>query len=116
MGKKFLSPYFALTIDFLDSDAVYSIMKFRNGPKYILLFERLCIMAAKRGGRLSYQFNGSEIPYPVDRIQREAKLFPLAIVKMGLYALTEVGLLEYDEEKGIYFIPKIEEFCREEEE
>lgn len=115
MGKEFLSPYFALTSEFIDSDVVDYLMQHKDGAKYIILFMHMCIMASKTDGRLVYQINGSEIPYNAVQIQRKAKHYPLSVVNMALITLREVGLIDVDKD-NIISIPEFEKYCGEYEE
>ena len=107
-GKRYY--WIRLTESFMFGDVVDCMMAYRDGAKYVMLYEQLCIMAANRGGRLSAQVNGSEIPYDAARIQRETKYFPLSVVKTALAVFKKLGLIDVDA-SGTYCIRDIDKIA-----
>lgn len=97
-----------LSEDFMASDAVDYIMSHKDGTKAIVLYEQMCLMSINSGGKLSANINGTDVPYDVARIQREAKFFPVSVVRSALNILRKVGLIEMDE-SGTISIPNISE-------
>ena len=97
-----------LSEDFMTSDVVDYIMSLRDGAKAIVLYEQMCLMSINSGGKLSAKINGTDVPYDVARIQREAKFFPASVVRSALNILRKVGLIEMDE-SGTISIPNISE-------
>ena len=97
-----------LSEDFMSSDVVDYIMSLRDGAKVIVLYEQMCLMSINSGGKLSAKINGTDVPYDVARIQREAKFFPVSVVRSALNILRKVGLIEMDE-SGTISIPNISE-------
>lgn len=97
-----------LSEDFMSSDVVDYIMSLRDGAKVIVLYEQMCLMSINSGGKLSAKINGTDVPYDVARIQREAKFFPASVVRSALNILRKVGLIEMDE-SGTISIPNISE-------
>lgn len=97
-----------LSEDFMTSDVVDYIMSLRDGAKVIVLYEQMCLMSINSGGKLSAKINGTDVPYDVARIQREAKFFPASVVRSALNILRKVGLIEMDE-SGTISIPNISE-------
>lgn len=97
-----------LSEDFMASDAVDYIMSHKDGAKAIVLYEQMCLMSINIGGKLSAKINGTDVPYDVARIQREAKFFQASVVRSALNILRKVGLIEMDE-SGTISIPNISE-------
>lgn len=85
-----------LSVDFMTGDVVDYLMSRKDGASYIMLYEQMCLMSVNSGGRLSARINGREVPYDAARIQREAKYFPLPVVRSALAILREVGLIDVD--------------------
>lgn len=97
-----------LSEDFMSSDVVDYIMSLKDGAKAIVLYEQMCLMSINSGGKLSAKINGTDVPYDVAKIQREAKFFPASVVRSALNILRKVGLIEMDE-SGTISIPNISE-------
>ena len=105
-GKRYY--WIKLSEDFMTSDVVDYIMSLRDGAKVIVLYQHMCLMSINSGGKLSAKINGTDVPYDVARIQREAKFFPVSVVRSALNILRKVGLIEMDE-SGTISIPNISE-------
>ena len=106
-GKRFY--WIKLGKEFMYGDVMDYIMTCKDGSKYVLLFQYMCLMAINNAGRLSANINGTEVPYDADRIQRETRFFSISVVRSGLAVLQKVGLIAVDE-SGIISIQNLSEW------
>ena len=93
--------------EFFNLDTIDWIISQENGCEYIVLYQKLCLLTANKGGQLVMQMGEMIIPYDINKISRDTK-FSIDTVKKALDLFQSVGLI-YEESDGILKIPYVEE-------
>lgn len=92
---------------FVNNEVTDWIISQPNGCEYIVLYLKLCLLTANKGGRLAMQIGEMIIPYDVKKISADTK-FDVDTVIVAMELFRKIGLI-YEEEDGILKIPYVEE-------
>jgi predicted phage replisome organizer len=98
-GKRYY--WIKLKTDFFNQEAIDYMMGQKNGCKYIVLYQMLCLQTANSGGELSSKVGEFIIPYNVDKIVRDTKYFDSDTVMVALELFKRLGLIYEQEESSI---------------
>ena len=92
-------------LDYYDNEAIDWLCSLPNGGNFIVLYQRLCILAVKNGkdSIIRHVTDELEVPYKVDELARAIK-YDLNIVTAGIPILLQIRLLELRDD-GSYYIP-----------
>ena len=93
--------------NFFDLETIDWLIAQKNGCEYIVLYQKLCLMSANKGGRLAMQIGEMIVPYDVNKIARDTK-FDIDTVIVALELFQKLGLI-YEESDGVLKIPYVEE-------
>ena len=105
MSKKFY--WIKLRTDFFDLETIDWLISQPNGCEYVVLYQKLCLITANKGGELFSEIGEIIIPYDANKIARDTK-FPFDTVVVALELFKKTGLI-YEQENGILKIPYVEE-------
>lgn len=111
-GKKYY--WIRLKDDFFDLETIDWLISQKNGCEYVVLYQKLCLLTANRGGEMSTQIGDMIIPYDSNKIARDTK-FGVDTVIVGLELFKKLGLV-YEQTDGILKIPYVEEIVGSETE
>lgn len=92
---------------FINNEVTDWIISQPNGCEYIVLYLKLCILTANKGGRLAMEIGEMLIPYDAQKIAADTK-FDIDTVIVAMELFRKIGLI-YEEEDGILKIPYVEE-------
>lgn len=93
--------------NFFDLETIDWLISQKNGCEYIVLYQKLCLLTANKGGNLQMQIGEMLIPYDINKIARDTKFaVDTAIVAMELFK--KIGLI-YEQENGVLHIPYVNE-------
>lgn len=93
--------------NFFDLETIDWLISQKNGCEYIVLYQKLCLLAANKGGNLQMIVGEMLIPYDVNKIARDTK-FAVDTVIVAMELFKRVGLI-YEQENGVLHIPYVEE-------
>lgn len=94
-----------LRTDFFDLETIDWLISQPNGCEYVVLYQKLCLLTANKGGELSSTVGEIIVPYDVNKIARDTKFsFDTVIVALELFK--KIGLI-YEQENGILKIPYV---------
>jgi predicted phage replisome organizer len=93
--------------NFFDIETIDWLISQKNGCEYIVLYQKLCLLAANKGGRLAMQVGEMIVPYDVNKIARDTK-FDIDTVIVAMELFRKIGLI-YEESDGVLKIPYVEE-------
>ena len=105
MSKKFY--WIKLRTDFFDLETIDWLISQPNGCEYVVLYQKLCLITANKGGELFSEIGEIIIPYDANKIARDTK-FPFDTVVVALELFKKTGLI-YEQENGVLKIPYVEE-------
>ena len=105
MSKKFY--WIKLRTDFFDLETIDWLISQPNGCEYVVLYQKLCLITANKGGELFTEIGEIIIPYDANKIARDTK-FPFDTVVVALELFKKTGLI-YEQENGVLKIPYVEE-------
>ncbi len=93
--------------DFFNLDAIDWLMSQDNGCEYVVLYQKLCLLAANRDGFLTSKIGDMTVNFDDARISR-ATGFPKITVQKGMELFEKLGLvsMKYDNE---LFLPYVHE-------
>ncbi|MDE5945913.1 MAG: phage replisome organizer N-terminal domain-containing protein [Oscillospiraceae bacterium] len=103
-----------LKTDFFDLETIDWLMSQKNGCEYVVLYQKLCLLTANKGGKLVSTIGEIIMPYDANKIARDTK-FPFDTVVVALELFKKIGLI-YEEDNGILKIPYIDEIVGSESE
>lgn len=92
---------------FINNDVTDWILAQPNGCEYIVLYLKLCLFTANKGGRLAMEIGEMLIPFDAQKIARETK-FDIDTVIVAMELFKKIGLI-YEEADGILKIPYVDE-------
>lgn len=93
--------------NFFDIEAIDWLMSQKHGCSYVVLYQKLCLLAANKDGRLFSEIGEMLIPYDAHKISRDTK-FDIDTVVVALELFKKLGLI-YEEENGVLLIPYVNE-------
>lgn len=104
-GKRYY--WIKLKNDFFDLPTIDFLQDQKNGCEYIVLYQKLCLLAANSDGQLVRQVGEMVIPYDAKKISELARFkYDTVIVALELYK--KIGLI-IEQESGILSIPAVKE-------
>lgn len=89
--KKFY--WIKLKTDFFNQDTIDFLLQQKNGCKYIVLYQMLCLKTANNNGELNTKIGEMIIPYNIGKIQRDTKYFDIDTVRVALELFKQLGLI-----------------------
>lgn len=102
--KKFY--WIKLKTDFFDLPTIDWLQDQKNGCEYIVLYQKLCLLASNTGGSLVRKVGEMIIPYDVKKISEVTRFkFDTVVVAMELYK--KIGLI-LEQEDGVFTIANFE--------
>ena len=93
--------------NFFDLETIDWLISQKNGCEYIVLYQKLCLLTANKGGNLQMKIGEMLIPYDVNKIARDTK-FAVDTVIVAMELFKKVGLI-YEQENGVLHIPYVNE-------
>lgn len=93
--------------NFFDLETIDWLISQKNGCEYIVLYQKLCLIAANKGGRLAMTVGEMIIPYDINKIARDTK-FHIDTVVVAMELFRRIGLI-YEESDGVLKIPYVDE-------
>ena len=93
--------------NFFDLETIDWLISQKNGCEYIVLYQKLCLLTANKGGNLQMQIGEMLIPYDINKIARDTK-FSVDTVIVAMELFKKVGLI-YEQENGVLHIPYVNE-------
>ena len=93
--------------NFFDLETIDWLVSQKNGCEYIVLYQKLCLLTANRGGKLVSSVEEMMIPYDTQKIARDTK-FSVDTVIVAMELFKKIGLV-YEETDGILQIPAVAE-------
>lgn len=95
-----------LKTDFFDLPTIDWLQEQKNGCEYIVLYQKLCLLASNTGGTLVRKVGEMIIPYDVRKISEVTRFkYDTVIVAMELYK--KIGLI-FEEGDGVFTIANFE--------
>lgn len=73
MAEKKRFYWIKLKENFFDIETIDWLISQKNGCEYIVLYQKLCLLTANKGGKLATQVGEMIIPYDVNKIARDTK-------------------------------------------
>ena len=107
MAEKKRFYWIKLKENFFDIETIDWLISQKNGCEYIVLYQKLCLLTANKGGKLAMQVGEMIIPYDVNKIARDTK-FSVDTVIVAMELFKKIGLI-YEQEDGVLKIPYVEE-------
>ena len=92
---------------FSDLEPIDWLISQKNGCEYVVLYLKLCLMTANKGGRLVMQIGEMIVPYDANKIARDTK-FDIDTVIVAMELFQKLGLV-YEETDGVLKIPYVNE-------
>lgn len=92
-----------LKTDFFEMPEIDWLQEQENGCEYIVLYQKLCLLAANTGGELIRQVGTMMIPYDVKKIAEITK-FPFDTVAVALELYKKIGLILTSEDNILTII------------
>lgn len=93
--------------NFFDLETIDWLISQKNGCEYIVLYQKLCLLTANKGGRLAMNVGEMIVPFDINKISRDTK-FDIDTVIVAMELFRKIGLI-YEEEDGILKIPYVSE-------
>ena len=93
--------------NFFDLETIDWLISQKNGCEYIVLYQKLCLLTANKGGNLETKIGEMLIPYDVNKIARDTK-FNVDTVIVAMELFKKIGLI-YELDNGILHIPYVNE-------
>ena len=93
--------------NFFDLETIDWLISQKNGCEYIVLYQKLCLLTANKGGNLQMQIGEMLIPYDINKIARDTK-FDIDTVIVAMELFKKIGLI-YEQENGVLHIPYVNE-------
>ena len=93
--------------NFFDLETIDWLISQKNGCEYIVLYQKLCLLTANKGGNLQIQVGEMLIPYDINKIARDTK-FDIDTVIVAMELFKKIGLI-YEQENGVLHIPYVNE-------
>lgn len=93
--------------NFFDLETIDWLVSQKNGCEYIVLYQKLCLLTANKGGKLVSEVGEMIIPYDTQKIARDTK-FSVDTVIVAMELFKKIGLV-YEETDGILQIPAVSE-------
>lgn len=107
MAEKKRYYWIKLKENFFDLETIDWLISQKNGCEYIVLYQKLCLLTANKGGKLEMKIGEMIIPYDVNKIARDTK-FSVDTVIVAMELFKKIGLI-YEQEDGILKIPYVDE-------
>ena len=92
---------------FSELESIDWLISQKNGCEYVVLYLKLCLLTANKGGRLAMQIGEMIVPYDVNKISRDTK-FDIDTVIVAMELFRKIGLI-YEESDGVLKIPYVDE-------
>lgn len=112
MAKKYY--WIKLKTDFFDLETIDWLISQKNGCEYVVLYQKLCLLTANKGGELVSSIGEIIMPYDANKIARDTK-FSFDTVVVALELFRKIGLI-YEQENGILKIPYVSDIVGSETE
>ena len=107
MAKEKKYYWIKLKANFFDLDTIDWLLSQKNGAEYVVLYQKLCLLTANKGGEMSTEIGEMIVPYNAEKIARDTK-FSFDTVVVALELFKKIGLI-YEQENGILRIPYVQE-------
>ena len=85
-----------LKTDFFNSDEIDFLLSQKDGCKYIVLYQMLCLQTANNDGELASKVGEMIIPFSPEKIARDTKYFSLDTVLVALELFKKLQLIYND--------------------
>lgn len=82
-----------LKTDFFEQETIDFLMSQKNGCRYIVLYQMLCLKTANSGGELSNTIGERIVPFDINKIVRDTKYFDFDTVTVALELFKQLGLI-----------------------
>lgn len=105
-GKRFY--WLKLYKEFMTGDEIDFLMNQKNGAKYVVLYQMLCLSTINTRGVCAYNIGEAIIPYDIDKIQRDTKYFDRDTVIVALELFKKLGWV-YEQDNGVLQISNFDE-------
>ena len=105
-GKRFY--WLKLYKEFMTGDEIDFLMNQKNGSKYVVLYQMLCLSTINTRGACAYSIGEAIIPYDIDKIQRDTKYFDRDTVIVALELFKKLGWV-YEQDNGVLQISNFDE-------
>lgn len=105
-GKRFY--WLKLYKEFMTGDEIDFLMNQKNGSKYVVLYQMLCLSTINTRGACAYNIGEAIIPYDIDKIQRDTKYFDRDTVIVALELFKKLGWV-YEQDNGVLQISNFDE-------
>lgn len=86
-----------LKTDFFNSDEIDFLLSQKDGCKYIVLYQMLCLQTANNDGELSSRVGEMIVPYTPEKIARDTKYFSIDTVIVALELFKKLHLIYIDD-------------------
>ena len=107
MAEKKRFYWIKLKENFFDLETIDWLISQKNGCEYIVLYQKLCLLTANKGGNLQMKIGEMLIPYDINKIARDTK-FSVDTVIVAMELFKKIGLI-YEQENGVLHIPYVAE-------
>ena len=105
-GKRFY--WLKLYKEFMTGNEIDFLMNQKNGAKYVVLYQMLCLSTINTRGVCAYNIGEAIIPYDIDKIQRDTKYFDRDTVIVALELFKKLGWV-YEQDNGVLQISNFDE-------
>lgn len=105
-GKRFY--WLKLYKEFMTGNEIDFLMNQKNGAKYVVLYQMLCLSTINTRGVFAYSIGEAIIPYDIDKIQRDTKYFDRDTVIVALELFKKLGWV-YEQDNGVLRISNFDE-------
>lgn len=85
-----------LKTDFFNSDEIDFLLSQKDGCKYIVLYQMLCLQTANNNGELASRVGEMIVPYKPEKIARDTKYFSIDTVIVALELFKKLHLIYID--------------------
>lgn len=97
-----------LRTDFFNRQEIDFILSQKNGCKYIVLYQMLCLNTANNDGIMASKIGDIFIPYDINKIVRDTKYFDFDTVSIALSIFKKLGLI-YEYKDDVFGISDFDE-------
>lgn len=105
-GKRYY--WLKLYKEFMTGNEIDFLMNQKNGAKYVVLYQMLCLSTINTRGACAYNIGEAIIPYDIDKIQRDTKYFDRDTVIVALELFKKLGWV-YEQDNGALQISNFDE-------
>ena len=106
-GKRYY--WIKLSTSFFEQDTIDFLMSQKNGCKYIVLYQMLCLKTANTNGELSNTIGERIVPYDINKIVRDTKYFDVDTVSVALELFKQLGMIYFRGDNNAFQIADFDE-------